>query len=92
MILQREILLKSEKEKVPTDTIWETIYNPNFKPLEFDGFKKRVWAQINNPDFKVVEFDYFKSQASLPKQIRNSAADFTFWCSNLSFFPNGILL
>ena len=19
---------------------WETIYNPNFKPLEFDGFKK----------------------------------------------------
>jgi uncharacterized protein (DUF1015 family) len=21
---------------------WETIYNPNFKPLEFEGFRKQV--------------------------------------------------
>jgi hypothetical protein len=21
--------------------IWETLYNPNFKPLEFEGFKKK---------------------------------------------------
>lgn len=21
--------------------IWETLYNPNFKPLEFEGFRKR---------------------------------------------------
>ena len=25
---------------------WETIYNPNFKPLEFEGFKKQ--AGLNN--------------------------------------------
>ena len=77
---------KRVKRTIEFLCFWKTVYNPNFKPLEFEGFKKRVWAQINNPDFKVVEFDYFKSQTSLPKQISNSAADFTFCCSNLSSF------
>lgn len=22
--------------------IWETLYNPNFKPIEFEGFKKQA--------------------------------------------------
>jgi hypothetical protein len=27
--------------------IWETIYNPDFKPIEFEGFKKEA-GMINN--------------------------------------------
>lgn len=30
---------------------WETIYNPDFKPVEFDGF--RMQAGLNRPDPKV---------------------------------------
>jgi LEA14-like dessication related protein len=26
--------------------IWETLYNPNFKPLEFEGFKKEVQMKL----------------------------------------------
>jgi hypothetical protein len=39
---------------------WELMYNQNFKPLEFEGFKKHVC--LNNQSFKVVEFDHFREQ------------------------------
>ena len=39
---------------------WELMYNQNFKPLEFEGFKKQVC--LNNQSFKVVEFDHFREQ------------------------------
>lgn len=26
--------------------IWETLYNPNFKPIEFEGFKKEAGLAI----------------------------------------------
>ena len=29
--------------------IWEQLYNPNFKPVEFDGFKKQ--AGLNYSDY-----------------------------------------
>ncbi|WP_260397392.1 KilA-N domain-containing protein [Empedobacter brevis] len=27
---------------------WETMYNPNFKPVEFDGFKKQAGLANSN--------------------------------------------
>ncbi|GET25520.1 KilA-N domain-containing protein [Prolixibacter sp. NT017] len=29
--------------------IWETLYNPGFKPLEFEGFKKEVGLNAFQP-------------------------------------------
>ena len=26
--------------------LWETIYNPDFKPVEFDGFRKEVLLRM----------------------------------------------
>ena len=45
---------------------WKTIYNPNFKPVEFDGFRKQAglnsfvmtpkkWIEINNRRVYQVE-------------------------------------
>ena len=48
---------------------WETIYNPNFKPVEFDGFRKQntidfigIWESIYNPNFNYGEFAIIKSK------------------------------
>lgn len=32
--------------------VWEALYNPNFKPLEFDGFKI-----INYGEFATTKFE-----------------------------------
>lgn len=28
--------------------VWESLYNPNFKPLEFEGFKMKVLYEVEN--------------------------------------------
>ena len=33
--------------------IWETLYNPEFKPLEFEGFRKE--AELNSLTLKRTE-------------------------------------
>lgn len=32
--------------------IWESLYNPNFKPLEFEGFRKEAGTEITELECK----------------------------------------
>lgn len=33
--------------------LWETIHNPDFKPVEFDGFRKEAGCLLNHPSAPV---------------------------------------
>ena len=42
MKISLQIGFSQNRNTVELLGFWETIYNPNFKPVEFDGFKKQA--------------------------------------------------
>ena len=47
--------------------IWESLYNPDFKPLEFEGFKKAAWL--------VSKARAFKAELSYPHGCNKAEPD-----------------
>ena len=50
----------SEKEKKPG--LWEKLHNPDFKPVEFDGFKMDCPVNLGNPNAGFVNEDLPQSE------------------------------
>jgi len=38
--------------------IWERLNNPDFKPIEFDGFKTKYLYDLENPNGKITRLRY----------------------------------